>query len=203
MQFAQGKFPSFLTYPASLLLILNFTPNPFDSSFPFKPSSVSLTGILISFPQVILSATWLIFGVNTEPWCNFAWTRKLSQKEPFTTRPQALLYNNCTNLTNHSSIPSFHQTHQTGILITQSKFFFIYANAKYKSFIDKYFSCKCLKMGMAFLIPCPGKKPNWNLFIFTFCSISFLIILLSIWKMWSVNFSLSIKHLLFPYSSWQ
>ena len=71
-----------------------------------------------------------------------------------------LLYIACTNRTIHSSMPSFRMAHQMTFLGTRSNASRS-TNAKYNFlFLARCFSCNCLSMNIASVVPRPGMKPN-------------------------------------------
>lgn len=115
--------------------------------------------------------------LNTVPWCNPTWRRKLSLKVPLTlTRLQPFLYIDCIFLTNNSSIPSLPKAHRTLSLGIPSKAFSKSINTTYKFFIAKYFSCNCFNIKMTFVVPHLGIKPNCFLSMSICCHINFSII---------------------------
>ena len=78
-----------------------------------------------------------------------------------------------TILTNHSSTSSFLKADHATSLVTQLKAFSKSTIAKCKFFFfAKYFSCYCLKIKMAFVVPQPGIKVNCISSMPTFCYIN-------------------------------
>ena len=80
-----------------------------------------------------------------------------------------------TSLTNYSSSTSFLKAHHRTSLGTLSRAFSKSTNAKYKFhfFFAKYFSCNCLKIKMAFMVPHPSIEPNCISSMSTCCLINF------------------------------
>ena len=99
-------------------------------------------------------------------------------------------------LAKHSSAHRFLKAHQRTTLSIRSETFRKSTNAKYKFFFTKYFSCNCLQIKMALVVPHFGMKPNCITSMSICCLINFSITLSTIFRVLSVNFS----PLYFPHS---
>ena len=70
-------------------------------------------------------------------------------------------YMHQTTLIIHSSTPAFLRAHQITFLGTWSNAFSRSTKANQRSLpFAMYFSCNCLRMKKAFVLPRPGRKPN-------------------------------------------
>ena len=148
-----------------------FWPKYFNGAFQASslPFSVSKASLMSSYQHKSVGHSHLSFGhsdlispdiasstiintkrLNTKPWFKPNSTRKLSTKVALTLT--WFLYRNWASLTNYSPKS---------------------ANAKYKFFFAKYFSCNSLKINMAFVVPYHSLKPNYISSVFTCCLIKF------------------------------
>src|SRR3989442_5497225 len=108
-------------------------------------------------------------GLSTDPWCTPTLTSKLSLSSPFlltaVVTPSYILL---MTFTIHSSTPTCLKAHHKTSCGTLSKAFSKSTNAIHSSFcLPRNFSCTCLTIKIASVVPLPGLNPNCISSVFT------------------------------------